>query len=143
MTNKVKKWDKIEVHYRGTLEDWTQFDSSYDRWDALWFTVWAWQMIAWFDAWVIWMEVWEKKTLKLAPSEAYGEMDETKNQTIRKKVLVSFVNAGYELTVWEKLPTQYWEFEIISSDEENIVLNTNHSLAWKTLIFEVEIVKIK
>lgn len=139
----VKAWDSIAVNYKGTLEDGTQFDSSYDRWETLDFTVWAGQMIPWFDAWVVGMKVWEKKTITLEPSEAYGEYDETKTQVVAKKDLVSFTSAWYELKVWEKIPTQYWEFEIIAADDDNVTLDMNHTLAWKTLIFEIELVEIK
>lgn len=139
----VKNGDSIEVNYRGTFEDGTQFDSSYDRWQTLPFTVWAGQMIPWFDAWVVGMMVWEKKTLTLSPAEAYGEYDETKKQVIAKKDLASFTAAGFELKVGEKLPTQYGEFPIVEADDENVTLDVNSPMAGKTLIFEVELVEIK
>ena len=82
----VKNWDSITVHYKGTLTDGTLFDTSledvaraYETYDSrrayepLPFTVWAKQMIAWFDAGVVGMKVWEKKTLTIAPKDAYGE----------------------------------------------------------------------
>ncbi len=143
MTNVVKAGDTVAVHYTGTLEDGTKFDSSLDRGETLEFKVWAGQMIAGFDAWVEGMAVWDKKTIEIEPKDWYGEYDETKKQSIRKKDLASFTAAGYELKIWEKLPTQYWEFEIVDADEENVVLDTNHFLAGKKLIFEVEMVKIK
>ena len=89
------------------------------------------------------MSVWEKKIIEMAPKDAYGEYDESKKQVSRKKDLVSFSSAGYELKVWEKLPTQMWELTIIAVDDENITLDTNHALAGKSLTFEVELVKIK
>lgn len=139
----VQNWDNIAVHYRGTLEDGTQFDSSYDRWETLPFTVWAGQMIKWFDEWVVGMNVWDKKTLTLTPSEAYWEYDETRRQIIPKTDLSSFTAAWFELKVWEKLATQFGELEIVDTDEENVTLDLNHPLAWKTLTFEVELVEIK
>ena len=145
MSNKteVNKWDNIAVHYTWTLEDGTKFDSSLDRWSPLEFKAWAGQMIPWFDAWVIWMKVWEKKTIEIEAKDAYWEYDETKIQVIPKTDLESFKAAWYKLEKWEKIPTQMWELEIISSDEENVTLDVNHKLAWKKLIFDVEIVEIK
>ena len=147
MTKKEEKvisnWSEISVHYTGTLEDGTEFDSSRPRWETLDFTAGAGQMIAWFDAAVIGMKVGETKTVTLPPSEAYGEYDESKKQVIEKSQLKSFKNAGYELKVGEELPTQYGMFKIVESDETNITLDTNHELAWKTLTFEIEIVDIK
>lgn len=64
------------------------------------------------------MKQGETKTLTLAPEDAYGVYDESRKQVIRKKDLVSFVSAGYELKVGEKLPTQFGEFEIIEEIED-------------------------
>lgn len=95
----VESGDDIEVHYVGTLEDGSQFDSSRDRDQTLPFTVGAGQMIPGFDAGVVGMKTGETKNLTLAPADAYGEYDETKTQTIPKSELQSFTAAGYELKV--------------------------------------------
>lgn len=114
----VENGDNIEVHYVGTLEDGSQFDSSRDRGQTLPFTVGAGQMISWFDRWVVDMKVGETKTLTLSPTEAYGERDDTRTQTIPKADLASFVAAGYKLEVGEKLPTQIGELEILEVTEK-------------------------
>jgi len=138
----VQNGDNISVNYRGTFEDGTQFDSSYDRGQTLDFKVWAGQMIPGFDSGVVGMKVWEKKNLVLSPAEAYGEYDETKKQIVPKKDLVSFTAAWYTLDVWEELPTQYGNLKIIDADEENVTLDLNNPMAGKTLNFEVELVSI-
>ena len=79
----VKAWDNITVDYIWRLEDGTVFDTSiesvakeywkynenrnYEEW--LTFQVWAWQMIKWFDEWVIWMKVWQTKTVQFWPEK--------------------------------------------------------------------------
>ena len=73
MSNEGKK---VRAHYRGTLDDGTQFDSSYDRGEPLEFTCCAHQMIPGFDAAVKDMEVGEKKTVHIPCAEAYGERRE-------------------------------------------------------------------
>jgi len=144
MTKKVEKWSNIAVSYVWKLSDWTIFDSTEKHgWNPLEFEAGAGQMIKGFDEGVLWMEEGEEKTIEIKASDAYWEYDESKKQIIPKKDLVSFTAAGFELKKWEKLPTQYWEFEIIDDDEENITLDTNHPLAWKDLTFEVKIEKIK
>ena len=60
------------THYRGTFNDGTQFDSSYDRGEPLEFVCGAGQMIKGFDAAVADMEVGEIKEIHLMPEEAYG-----------------------------------------------------------------------
>jgi len=147
MTKKEEKLiasgSKISVHYTGSLDDGTIFDSSHPRGQTLDFTAGAGQMIKGFDDAVIGMKIGEKKTITLAPSEAYGEYDESKKQVIEKSQLESFKNAGYTLEVGEELPTQYGMFKIIDADDTTITLDTNHELAGKTLTFEIEIVDIK
>lgn len=114
----VENGDSVDVHYTGTLEDGEKFDSSLDRGETLWFTVWSGQMIPGFDAGVVGMKVGEEKTLTLAPKDAYGERDDTQTQTVPKKDLESFINAGIILEVGTKLPTQFGELEIIEVIEE-------------------------
>jgi len=63
----VKNGSKVAVHYTGTLEDGTKFDSSHDRGTPLEFTAGAGQMIPGFDAGVMGMKVGDKKTLTLNP----------------------------------------------------------------------------
>jgi len=67
----VKEWDTISVHYLWTFENGEKFDSSYDREMPISFQVWAWEMIPWFDSAVVWMKIWEKKSITLQPIEAY------------------------------------------------------------------------
>lgn len=114
----IEAGDAIEVHYTGTLEDGTKFDSSLDRGDTLPFTVGAGQMIAGFDAGVVGMKLGESKVLTLAPADAYGEYDESRKQVVPKKDLASFVAAGFKLEVGEKLPTQVGELEILEVIED-------------------------
>ena len=61
------------THYKGTFNDGTQFDSSYDRGEPLEFVCGAGQMIKGFDAAVADMEVGEVKDIHLMPEEAYGQ----------------------------------------------------------------------
>ncbi|WP_337928830.1 FKBP-type peptidyl-prolyl cis-trans isomerase [Acidaminococcus timonensis] len=70
MSNENKK---VKVHYEGTLNDGTKFDSSYDRGEPLEFVVGAGMMIKGFDDAVRDMKVGEVKNIHLMPEEAYGQ----------------------------------------------------------------------
>ncbi|KAG9238022.1 putative FK506-binding protein 2 [Amylocarpus encephaloides] len=73
---KTKKGDKIEVHYRGTLQkDGTQFDASYDRGTPLGFTVGQGQVIKGWDDNLLDMCIGEKRTLTIPPAFGYGDRD--------------------------------------------------------------------
>ena len=65
----------VRAHYRGTFNDGTQFDSSYDRGEPLEFVCGAGMMIKGFDAAVADMEPGQTVDVHLMPSEAYGEVN--------------------------------------------------------------------
>ena len=138
----IEEWDKVSVNYRWTFENGEQFDSSYDRWTPLDFTAWVGEMIPGFDSAVIWMAIWEKKSITLSPSEAYGERDKNNKQIINKSDLSGFEESWYVLEVGGVLPTQRWNFQILDLDEDTITIDLNNPMAWKTLNFDIEIVNI-
>ena len=142
-TKKIEDWDTISVHYTGTLENGDKFDSSLDRGKTLDFEVWAGMMIKWFDKAVVWMKIWDKKSITLNPEDAYWERKDENKQQIPKHSLYDFEKAGFKLEIWTVLPTQMWEFEIIDADDEMITIDSNHKLAWKILNFYIEIINIK
>jgi len=138
----VKEGDVVRVHYTGTLTDGSQFDSSVGR-NPLEFTVGAGQMIAGFDAGVVGMVVGEKKTLQIDPDNGYGQSN--------PEAIIEFpktnVPEGMELEVGLQLNLQneYGQpvpVVIIELREDLVVMDANHSLAGKELIFEVELVEI-
>ncbi len=138
----VKTGDVVRVHYTGTLLDGSQFDSSVGR-NPLEFTVGAGQMIAGFDAGVLGMAVGEKKTLQIDPDHGYGQSN--------PEAVIEFprtnVPEGMELEIGMQLNLQneYGQpvpVVIMEIREDVVVMDANHSLAGKDLIFEVELVEI-
>ncbi|MEY4867952.1 MAG: hypothetical protein RIT36_851 [Bacteroidota bacterium] len=138
----VKSGDVVRVHYTGTLEDGSQFDSSVGR-APLEFTVGAGQMIAGFDAGVVGMVVGEKKTILIDPDHGYGQKDPT--------AIIEFPSSnipeGMAVEVGMKLnlQNQYGQpvpVVVMEVKEEVIIMDANHFLAGKDLTFDVEIVEI-
>ncbi|MFN5020051.1 MAG: peptidylprolyl isomerase [bacterium] len=138
----VKSGDVVRVHYTGTLEDGSQFDSSVGR-APLEFTVGAGQMIAGFDAGVVGMAVGEKKTILIDPDHGYGQKDPS--------AIIEFPSSnipeGMTVEVGMKLnlQNQYGQpvpVVVMEVKEEVIIMDANHFLAGKDLTFEVEIVEI-
>ena len=68
--------DSVAVHYVGTLDDGSQFDSSRDRDEPLPFVVGSDQVIAGFDEAVRGMAVGDVVTVRIPPEDAYGERDD-------------------------------------------------------------------
>ena len=132
----------VRVHYTGTLLDGSQFDSSVGR-APLEFTVGAGQMIAGFDAGVVGMTVGEKKTIQIDPDHGYGQKN--------PEAIIEFPKSnvpegmGIELGMKLNLQNQHGQpvpVEVIEIKEEVIIMDANHFLAGKDLIFEVELVEI-
>lgn len=135
---------KVKVHYKGTLDDGSQFDSSYDRGEPLEFTVGAGQMIKGFDAAVKDMSVGEKKTVRLSPDEAYGERDESLVYTYDKSQVPNYdtLNIGDSvyLTGSGGSPVQA---VVIAKDGDTVTLDANNQMAGKYLTFLIELVEIE
>ncbi|KAK4240155.1 hypothetical protein C8A03DRAFT_42281 [Achaetomium macrosporum] len=68
----TKRGDSIDVHYKGTLENGSKFDASYDRGEPLNFTVGAGQVIKGWDEGLLGMKVGEKRKLTISPELGYG-----------------------------------------------------------------------
>ena len=75
MTNVVKSGDTVTIHYKGTFNDGTEFDSSYTKGEPMTVTVGSGQLISGFDDALNGMEEGETKSISLGPDEAYGDVD--------------------------------------------------------------------
>ena len=132
------------THYRGTFNDGTQFDSSYDRGEPLEFTCGAGQMILGFDKAVATMEVGQKITVHLMPEEAYGERNPDEIITLEIANLPG--SEGLSLGQRVYLTNQYGQqfpVLVIAKDDKMITFDANHEMAGKELNFEIELVEVK
>ncbi len=68
----VEKGQTLRVHYRGTLEDGTQFDSSFDRGEPLQFIVGIGQVIKGWDDGLLGLKVGGKRTIHIPSELGYG-----------------------------------------------------------------------
>lgn len=132
------------VHYRGTLNDGTQFDSSYDRGEPLEFVCGAGMMIRGFDAAVADMEVGQIVDVHLTPDEAYGEAD----PAMIFPVEIAQLPGSESLTVGQKVYLyntmgQPFLVTVVAKDEQNITFDANHEMAGKELNFRIELVEVK
>ena len=132
------------THYRGTFNDGTQFDSSYDRGEPLEFICGVGQMIRGFDAAVAEMEVGEKVNIHLMPEEAYGMPDPNAIFTvaIAQRPGAEEVEVGQQVYLQNQYG-QPFPVKVTAKDETNITFDANHEMAGKELNFEIELVEVK
>ena len=132
------------THYRGTFNDGTQFDSSYDRGEPLEFICGAGQMIKGFDAAVADMEVGQVVDIHLMPEEAYGMPDPNAIFTLE----IAQLPGSEDLEVGQQvyLSNQYGQpfpVKVTAKEEKNITFDANHEMAVKELNFKIELVEVK
>ena len=132
------------THYKGTFNDGTQFDSSYDRGEPLEFICGAGQMIKGFDAAVANMEIGEIKEVHLMPEEAYGQANPDAIFTLEIAQLPGSENLEVGQQVY--LSNQYGQpfpVKVAAKEETTITFDANHEMAGKELNFTIELVEVK
>ena len=134
----------VKVHYRGTFDDGTQFDSSYDRGEPLEFICGAGQMIKGFDKAVADMEVGQVVDVHLMPEEAYGPVDPEAIITIEIRQLPGSENLNVgERVFLRNMMGQPFPVTVTAKDDTNITLDANHEMAGKELNFRIELVEVQ
>ncbi len=136
-----KDGDTVRVHYRGTLTDGTEFDSSEGR-APLEFEVGSGSVIPGFDAAVRDLEPGAKTTVSIPCAEAYGDrMDEAIQEFPREAFGDETPEVGW--TVELAGPGgQRMAAAIAEVGDEMVTLDFNHPLAGQDLVFEIELVEI-
>ncbi len=139
----AKDGDAVKVHYRGTLEDGTVFDTSRGG-EPLEFTMGAGNVIAGFDKAVNGMRVGEIKTVTIPAAEAYGPYHDEMVLTVGRDELPE----GLEPSIGQQLQVTHPDggtviVVVTEVSENSITVDGNHPMAGNDLTFELELVGIK
>jgi FKBP-type peptidyl-prolyl cis-trans isomerase 2/predicted Fe-Mo cluster-binding NifX family protein len=134
----------VKTHYRGTLNDGTQFDSSYDRGEPLTFTAGVGMMIPGFDQAVVNMNIGEETDIHLTPEMAYGQVDPSAVFTVN----ISEMPGAETLTKDQRVYLsnqfgQQFPVRVAEKDDTTITFDANHELAGKELNFHIELVAVE
>jgi peptidylprolyl isomerase len=129
--------DVVEVHYVGTLDDGSVFDSSRERGAPFPFTVGAAGVIAGFDQAVRGMGVGEVNSARMEAAEAYGEWSEDNVIEVPFNPEQGDVKAGDAVTLTNGQPAT-----VLEVTAEVVKLDANHPLAGEALTFEIEVLSI-
>lgn len=138
----AKQGDTVHIHYTGTLEDGTEFDSSRDR-EPLVFTLGEGQVIAGFDQAVLGMQSGETKRVTIAADEAYGQYeDDLVFEIDRAQLPASFAPVLGEQYQMEQGNGQTMVVTVREMSNDSVTLDANHPLAGYDLTFDLELVSV-
>lgn len=134
----------VKVHYRGTLNDGSQFDSSYDRGEPLEFVCGAGQMIRGFDEAVADMDLGQVIDIHLMPEEAYGPSDPRAIFTLPVAQLPGSeeLEVGQQVYLYNDMG-QPIPVKVVAREGETITFDANHEMAGKELNFQIQLVEIR
>ncbi len=140
--SEAKKGDSVKIHYKGTLEDGTVFDSSEGR-DPLGFTIGSGQVIPGFEEAVLGMVACDSKNVLIPVDKAYGP----RNEEMIMSFPVDQVPAEIKPEVGQQLQMAGPDGQpllvlVVEVTDEQIMLDANPPLAGKDLNFDLELVSI-
>lgn len=140
---KVENGNVVSVHYTGKLDNGETFDSSYQREEPITFTMGEGKMISGFEDAILGMEIGQKKTVTIPSEKAYGEVNENGfTETPKTSFPEDFKLVENEMV--QGMTKNGHEFigRIHEIKEDSVVLDLNHPLAGKDIIFDIELVDI-
>jgi FKBP-type peptidyl-prolyl cis-trans isomerase 2 len=140
--SEARTGDTVKVHYTGTLDDGTQFDSSAGR-EPLAFILGSGQVIGGFDAAVAGMSVGDVKTVTIPAADAYGAHDPQRVQQVPRAAIPPEIELHPGLMLSAQGPNgQALSFKVTAFDDEQVTVDGNHPLAGQDLTFALELVEI-
>jgi peptidylprolyl isomerase len=139
----ASKGDTVRVHYTGTLDNGSEFDSSDGR-DPLEFTLGEGRVIPGFESAVDGMAVGDSKTVTIPAAEAYGDHDPQLIHRVARDQVPDEIDLqiGLELQAQDQSGNPI-RFSVAEFDDSTVTLDANHPLAGKDLTFKLELVDVK
>lgn len=133
--------DTVRVHYTGTLDDGTQFDSSDGR-EPLEFVLGEGQVISGFEKGIEGMAVGDKKNIHIPAAEAYGQHHAELVQEVPRSQIPEEIELEVGLQLQAQGPNGAFLLVVSELTDETATLDGNHPLAGKDLNFELELMEI-
>jgi peptidylprolyl isomerase len=134
--------DTVRVHYTGTLDDGSEFDSSSGG-APLEFQLGEGNVIPGFEGAVLGMAVGDSKTVNIEAANAYGPHHPEGVQEIERSAIPEevAVEIGGKLQAMSS-DNEPMVLTVVAIGEGTVTLDANHPLAGKDLSFEIELVEI-
>ena len=135
---------KVKVHYVGTLDDGTEFDSSLKRGEPIEFVCMAGMMIPGFDRAVEDMVVGQKKYVHIPADEAYGQREEALVQHVPIDQIPNGAALPVGQTIYMQTPAgQPLPVKVVEIVDGVATLDMNHEMAGLDLNFEISLMEVE
>lgn len=140
--SQAKIGDTVQIHYTGTLDDGTQFDSSAGR-DPLEFELGSGGVIPGFDKAVEGMAIGDNKSVRIDPDDAYGPRHDQLVQEVPRNSLPDNLTPEVGMALQSSSPDgQVALFTVVAVSDDTFTVDGNHPLAGQALSFDIELVAI-
>lgn len=133
--------DTVRVHYTGTLDDGTVFDSSEGR-DPLEFTIGTNTVIPGFESAVVGLKVGESTRVVIGPEDAYGPRLDGKVVVVERSRLPDEPEPEPGMVLQAQGPEGTVLLTIADVEDDQVTLDGNHPLAGQQLTFKIELAEI-
>jgi len=135
----IKEGSKVKVHYTGKLEDGKVFDTSNDK-DPIEVVLGEGTLIKGFENGLIGMKDGDKKTIEIEPKDAYGDYVDGRIQEVEKSKLPEDIKVGMVLQASSEAGSMVILIKEIK--EDTAILDANHPLAGRKLIFDLNVIEV-
>jgi peptidylprolyl isomerase len=140
--SQAKTGDTVKIHYSGTLDDGTPFDSSLGR-EPLEFELGSGQVIPGFDKAVEGMAIGDRKSVNIPVEDAYGPRHDQMIQEVPRSALPDDLVPEEGMALRAQQPGgQVINLTVTAVADESITVDGNHPLAGQALNFDIELVSI-
>jgi len=144
MNNEVTDGSVVKLHYVGTHDDGTEFDSSRSRGEPMSVVIGAGQLISGFNDALVGMTIGETKTFTLSPDEAYGDVNPDATTEMARNLFPEdfVIDEGTQIPLTSP-GGQHVLGTVKKFDDEVVSIDLNHPMAGKNLTFEVEVLSVE
>ncbi|MFQ5691876.1 MAG: peptidylprolyl isomerase [Nitrospinota bacterium] len=133
---------RVSIEYTLVLPDKTKVDSNVGE-APLTYTQGSDEILPRLQAALLGLKEGESKEVTLKPEEAYGAVDPKAFLEVKKALIPENLREQGKQLVGRDPSGRLQRFRVHEIKEETIVLDFNHPLAGKTLIFTVKVVKVE
>jgi len=138
---KPQSGDAVLVRHRVTTTEGEEVESSFDKKYPFRFTLDTGRVILGMNDAVKNLEVGESAKVLIPAAHAHGNYDESKHKYVRKTKYFEDITVGQKRTFAGDIG-QMIEARVIRIEDDMIIFDTNHPLAGKDLILEIELIEI-